>query len=278
MQDPGRGAAAQWVLPKVEAENLYYKTFQSQAAGQNVSYLIYVPAGYDQAQDKRFPVVYWLHGIGGNQSGVPHFVERLDAAVVAGKCPPMLVVFVNGMKDSFYCDAVDGKTPVESVIVKDLIPYIDRTYRTVSHREGRIIEGFSMGGFGAAHLGFKYPELFGAVSIIDGALLELSTMQGRHAAQYEKFFGSSAEKFAAENPRSLIPKNAVAVRGKTVVRQAVGQLAEYNRSFHEQMTGLKIAHDYDAFEGVGHNQALIYDRLGDKNWEWYRKALASVLN
>src|SRR4029453_14108563 len=125
----------------------------------------------------------------------------------AGKTPPMLVVFVNGVRNSFYCDSADGKVPVETVIVKDLIPHIDSTYRTVAKREGRIIEGFSMGGFGAAHLGLKYPKLFGTVSIIDGALVDLATMQNRHSDLYERIFGGKEERFLAENPRTLARKN-----------------------------------------------------------------------
>ena len=89
----------------------------------------------------------------------------------AGKIPEMIVVLVNGMKDSFYNDSPDGKWPIESVIIKELIPHIDKTYRTLAHRETRAIEGYSMGSYGAAHLGFKYPELFGIVGVNAGALI-----------------------------------------------------------------------------------------------------------
>jgi endo-1,4-beta-xylanase len=177
------------------------------------------------------------------------------------------------LRSSFYCDSLDGKSPVETVIIKDLIPHIDGAYRTIARREGRMIEGFSMGGFGAAHLGFKHPELFGAVSIIDGALLDLATMQRRHADLYQRIFGGKEENFQAEEPRTLVAKNADAIRGKMAVRLAVGAIVPANRSFHEQLTGLGIAHDYDTFE-VGHNHRAIYERLGDKNWRFYRDALA----
>jgi endo-1,4-beta-xylanase len=264
-------APPEWVRERIEAKNGHYQTFRSKTIGQDVSYFIYLPAAYEQSQDARFPVMYWLHGIGGAQTGVPLMIQRFDAAMEAGKTPPMLIVFVNGVRNSFYCDSADGKVPVETVIVKDLIPHIDSTYRTIATREGRIIEGFSMGGFGAAHLGFKYPEMFGAVSIIDGALVDLGTMQTRHAELYQRIFGGSPDRFAADNPRELIQKNQDAVRGKTKIRFAVGALVPGNRSFHEQLTNLKIDHDYDVFE-VGHNHAAIYESLGDKNWSFYRHA------
>ncbi len=50
------------------------------------------------------------------------------------------------------------------MVIKDLIPHIDATYRTIPRREARVLEGLSMGGYGAFHLGFKYPEMFGMIS------------------------------------------------------------------------------------------------------------------
>jgi len=267
-------APPQWVRERIEAKNGHYKTFKSNTINQDVSYFIYIPSAYDQAKETRFPVMYWLHGIGGAQTGVPPFIQRFDAAIEAGKSPPTLIVFVNGVRNSFYCDSADGKVLVETVIVKDLIPHIDATYRTIETRDGRTIEGFSMGGFGAAHLGFKYPELFCAVSIIDGALVDLNIMQTRHAELYQRIFGGSPERFTADNPRELIQRNQEAVRGKTKIRLAVGALVPGNRSFHEQLTSLKIDHDYDVFD-VGHNHAAIYESLGDKNWNFYRRSLSN---
>lgn len=267
-------APPEWVRERIEAKNGYYRTFPSKTIGQEVSYFIYVPAAYEQSKDMRLPVTYWLHGIGGAQTGIPMLIQRFDAAIEAGKTPPMLIVFVNGVRNSFYCDSADGKAPVETVIINDLIPHIDSTYRTVARRDGRIIEGFSMGGFGAAHLGFKYPQLFGAVSIIDGALVDLSTMRTRHSDLYQRIFGGMEERFAAENPRTLVEKNQGALRGKTAIRLAVGALVAGNRSFHDQLTELKIDHDFDVFD-VGHNHAAIYESLGDKNWRFYKTALSA---
>jgi dipeptidyl aminopeptidase/acylaminoacyl peptidase len=268
-------APPQWVREKVEARNTRHETFKSATIGQDVSYLIYLPREYTRESSKRYPVLYWLHGIGGAQTGIPRLVERFDGAIEAGKTPPMLVVFVNGVRDSFYCDSVDGKALVESVFIKDLIPHIDAAYRTVVRREGRIIEGFSMGGFGAAHLGFKYPELFGTVSMIDAALVTLDTMRDRHTALFQRIFGGKAENFEAEDPRVLVARNAAAIRGRTRVRLAVGALVAGNRSFRDQLTALEFAHDYDEVD-AGHIHGAIYDGLGEKNWEFYRRCLADA--
>ncbi len=121
----------EWVRDRIEATNGHCKTFKSKAIGQEVSYFIYLPAAYEQSKDARFPVLYWLHGMGGGQGGIPVLTGRFHTAIEAGKMPSMLIVFVNGMRNSFYCDSADGKTPVESVVIKDLIPHIDTTYRTI---------------------------------------------------------------------------------------------------------------------------------------------------
>lgn len=265
---------ASWVLPEVSAPNLRYRVFDSASAGEKVSYLVYLPPGYDKTGDKtRYPVVYWLHGLGGSQQGVPAFCERVTAAIDAGKAPPMIFVFANGMVDAFYCDAATIKRPVESVIVKDLVPHIDATFRTIATREGRAVEGFSMGGFGAAHLGFKYPELFGAVSMIDAALVDLRTMQNRHADIFARVFAGDDARYLAEHPVTLAEKNAARLKsGRTVIRQMVGPLLSSNVALHEKLTKLGVAHDYRVFEGVPHSHQVIYDRLGDANWDFYRAA------
>lgn len=270
-----RDTEPSWRMPPVEGANLHYKTFDSKAAGQQVSYLLYLPPGYEQAKEKRFPVVYWLHGIGGSQQGVPGITARITAAIEAGACPPMLMVFANGMIRSWYVDAPKG-FQVESMIVRDLIPHIDATYRTIPEREGRMIEGFSMGGFGAAHLGFKYPNLFGSVSIIDGALLDLGTMKTRHAELFATVFGGSEIFFTAEHPHTLLERNASQIKNM-VIRQTVGAIAGPNVAMHALLSKRGIAHDYDLFD-VGHQVGALYEHLGAKNGDFYRRAFAQVAN
>jgi enterochelin esterase-like enzyme len=251
--------APEWVRERIEATNGHFKTFTSKTVGQEVSYILYTPKVYERKKTDRLPVLYWLQGLNKGQAGIPALVKRFDAAIESGKAPPMLIVFPNSVKDSFYCDSADGKTPVESVIVKDLIPHIDATYRTIARREGRIIEGFSMGGYGAAHLGFKYPQVFGAVSIIDGSLVDAEAMERGQQALYKRIF-SSKERFAAEDPRTLLQKNKEMIRGKTKIRLAAGKLLPANSSFREQLTLLNIDHTY-AETGADHNPLAIYESL-----------------
>lgn len=265
-----------WLMPKVEGQNLHYQTFDSKTAREKVSYLIYLPPGYEQAT-QRYPVVYWLHGIGGSQQGVPQMAERLTKAIEEKKTPPMIVVYVNGMIRSGYVDSADGKYPVETVTIKELIPHIDATYRTIATREGRIIEGFSMGGGGAAKWGFKYPELFGTVSILAGALFNREQM-AQKADSLKDTYGSP-ERYEQSNPWTLVEKNADKIRGRTVVRIAVGGkdgLVGANTRYHELLEKLGIAHDFDIVTDAPHSPNPVYEGLGEKNWTFWRKALARV--
>src|SRR5579859_4383958 len=263
---------ANWLDPdKSEPAGTHYRTFQSKLAGGEVSYLVYLPSNYESQPAQRYASVYWLHGLNGDQRSGATFVEQLAAATRAGKAPAMIVVLVNGMRDSFYCDSKDGKWPIESVIVKELIPHIDKTYRTIARRELRAVEGYSMGGYGAAHLGFKYPEVFGVVGVMAGALITPSDrIQPR---VFAKMYGSDPAYVQANNPFELARQNADAIRGRTTVRIAVGDrdgLQVRDKAFHELLGELKIDHEYELVPGVAHNGALFYRTLGAGAFAYYQ--------
>jgi enterochelin esterase-like enzyme len=274
-----------WLDPdRNEPAGTHYRTFKSELVAGEVSYLVYLPPDYDKNSTQRYPVVYWLHGYGGSMRAGVSFVKPLDAAIRAGKAPTMIVVLVNGTAASFYCDSADGKRPVDSLLVKELVPHVDQAYRTIARREARAVEGFSMGGYGAAHLGFKHPEAFGLVSIMAGALTDsvewgpLKPPQGGRRANMLELAKSNPSYFAANDLATLIRHNAEAIRGKVKVRMVVGTddtLLPNNQTLHEFLTQLKIEHSYEEVLGVGHDTRRVYEKLGDRLFEWYRKAWSS---
>lgn len=270
---------AEWLEPDQTAPNgTQYKTFTSKVLGRDVSYLVWLPPGYAQ-ETKRYPVIYWLHGSSGHQrGGATLFLPQAEAAIKEGKLPPCIVVSVNGMMHSFYCDSSDGKIPMESVIIKDLIPHVDATYRTLAQREGRVIEGFSMGGCGAAHLGFKYPELFGTVVINAGAMIDPSPTHPLNLKNGPMFvvFGEDHERRAAEHPLTLAKKNADKLRA-THIRIGCGSvdgLLARNKELHELLTQLGIEHEFEIVPGVAHDSSVYYPKLGTKVFEFHAKSLA----
>ena len=270
---------ASWLDPdRSEPAGTRYRTFTSRLAGGEVSYLVYLPPDYQTAATRRYPVVYWLHGLGGSQRTGARFVTQLDGAIRNLRAPAAIAVLVNGLRDSFYCDSRDGKWPVESVIVKELVPHIDQTFRTIPRREARAVEGYSMGGYGAAHLAFKYPELFGMAGVMAGALLDADTMRSRHAELFGKVYGADKAYFQANHPYTQAEKNVEAIRGKTVVRIAVGdqdRLQTRSQELHDLLDRLQIAHEYEVVPGVAHNGSLFYETLGDRAFAFYQRTLGT---
>ena len=276
--------AALWVTPAVRANRVERRTFESAAAKTKVSYHIYTPEVYDQEKDSRFPVLYWLHGSSGGLPGIKPLSEFFDDAIRKKKIPPMLVVFPNGLELSMWCDSKDGRVPMETVVVKELVPLIDRSYRTLANRTRRILEGFSMGGYGAARLGFLYPETFGTVSVLAGGPLDLE-LQGprakRNAALRERVlkdtFGGDLADFKAKSPLTVVAQAAGSDAVRPRVRVAVGSrdfTADLNRAFSDHLKKHMIDHDFKLLPDIGHDTMALLKGLGDENWEFYRKAFA----
>lgn len=161
-----------WVneFPASRFPLLKHGTFHSQTNDCEVGYYIYLPPGYDQPGNarKHYPVVYYLHGgRPGGEYKSAKMADFYDAAMRAGRVPPMIYVFVNGGKVSHY-DYPQYKSYGETAFVKELIPHIDAAYRTIARREGRGLEGFSQGGRGTARIMFKFPELFCSAAPMGG--------------------------------------------------------------------------------------------------------------
>jgi enterochelin esterase-like enzyme len=128
---------------------------------------VYVPPGYDTNRDRRYPVVYNLHGYTStarenvNYLGLP---DSADRAIAAGAAE-MILVFPDAMTvhgGSMYSSSVTVGD-WEAFIAEDLTKYIDSNFRTLAKRESRGLSGHSMGGYGTLRIGMKYPDVYGAL-------------------------------------------------------------------------------------------------------------------
>lgn len=137
---------------------------------------IYLPPGYDDASDRRYPCIYVLSGfLGRGQSLLnaqpfePNLAERMDSLIAAG-APPVILV----MPDCF--TALGGSQYVnssatgryEDYVVQEIIAAVDERYRTVASPSGRGVMGKSSGGYGALILAMRHPEVFSAVACHSG--------------------------------------------------------------------------------------------------------------
>jgi S-formylglutathione hydrolase FrmB len=283
VEPPSVRADLPWVTQRVQAPRVSFHTFKSAAAETEVSYHLFTPAAYEREPDRRFPVVYWLHGSRGGLPGIPQVAARFAAAIDAGTTPPCLVVFVNGLPEGMYVDWKDGSAPMETMIVKELVPHVDASYRTIATREGRALDGYSMGGYGAARLGFKYPELFQAVSIMGGGPLQEDLFAGPRAGRrraeevMQRVYGGDPAYFRSVSPRVLAEQHAEALAQGSLVRVVCGDRDETfanNRDFHEHLERLGIPHAWTVLPGVGHDPLQTLESLGDSNWDFYQAAFA----
>jgi enterochelin esterase-like enzyme len=283
---PTRDAASKsdqlpWVTQQVEAPRVSFHTFRSRAAKSEVSYHVYKPAAYEGPGVGQFPVLYWLHGTEGGVNHIRPVSQMFDLAIRDKGVPPMLVVFVNGLSKRLWTNSKDGRAPIETVFIEELIPNVDTTMRTIPRREGRVLEGFSMGGYGAARIGFRHPEMFCGISILAAGPLD-PEFEGPRATGnplrdqiLEDVCEGDMDYFKATHPWTLAESGAEFLRKPgTIIRQAVGSkdFSFYlSRRFHEHLDALKIPHEFHVVEDVGHQTPALMAGLA--NGEFYRKAL-----
>jgi enterochelin esterase-like enzyme len=281
-------APAQWTTPPVSAPGVQYRTFWSPAANATVSFHVYLPPEYATDTTARFPVLYWLHGSGSPTSGIAWLSSWYGNAMTQGKIPPMIVVFPNGMGSSMWCDSKDGTVPMETVVTENLVPHVDATFRTIAARNGRIVEGFSMGGAGSGRLGLRHTDLFAGMSLLGAGPMQLDFMQApqgtdvpqeTRAQLYEKVWSSDPAYYLQELPWTVAEQRADAhVRLGSVIRIGVGSLDAMltpNQDFHQHLISLGVPHQFVVVPGVGHDPPLTLQGLGEEGWAFYRAALAS---
>ncbi len=151
--------------------------FHSEAMQRTVGYTVYLPPSYATDTTRRFPVLYFLHGAGGNENADgPGFASIIDRLIRAGRIPPTVCVFPNGGM-SGYRDNPETGINVETMITQELVSLIDKTYRTLPRRESRVIGGFSMGGGGSLRLALTHPDLFSAAASWAGSVANRRTRE-----------------------------------------------------------------------------------------------------
>jgi S-formylglutathione hydrolase FrmB len=140
---------------------------------RSVGYCAILPPGYAADKTQSYPVLYLLHGLGENrqmliQSGGLNLVEDLWDKGRMGR----FLIVTPSAGSSFYINSRNGRERYEDFFIHEFLPFISRRYRVRAGRRNLGIAGISMGGYGALHLAFRYPRLFGSVSAESAALIE----------------------------------------------------------------------------------------------------------
>lgn len=237
----------------------------SPALGRGIPYSLYLPDGYEDGA-RRYPVLFLLHGLGGNERDWlegGRIGATLDRLIGAGAVPAMIVV-MPGMGDGWYVDNPDpgGLGRVQTAFLEDLVPYVDRAWRTLGRREGRAVAGLSMGGWGAMRFAMLRPELFVAAAGLSAAVI---TEDWAATPAWEGYFTGAfgrpvdLDRFRAASPFTLIPAFA-----REPVRPALFltcgdddelDLEEGNLLFHLALKRAGIASELRMVDG-GHDWTL----------------------
>jgi S-formylglutathione hydrolase FrmB len=176
------------------ASRVAHEHFHSAALGVDKQVVVYLPRGYDGQPGRHWPVFYYLHGLGGDET---NWVDDGKLDTTADQLGLEAIVVMPDGDDGFYVDSsskidydkcmadgtglfVPAREPknttcvrarnYETYIAKDLVGWVDATYHTIPKREARAIAGLSMGGFGAMELAMRHPDEFSAAASHSGAI------------------------------------------------------------------------------------------------------------
>ena len=260
-----------WVNPlKNPIAGVESRTFNSASMKREVGYTIYLPPGY-KTGEQRYPVVYYLHGMTDCESTHPQLFGILDRAIAAGEVKPMILIYTMCGRTSWYADAPDGSVMGETVFLKELIPHVDATFRTVTLAGGRALIGWSMGGHGALKFGLARPDLFCSVVSFGGGFLKGESLAKRNGDLVKTMFGDVV-KFDEQSPWTLAKKGDVKVALGLVVGSKDG-LLEPNRKMKALLEELKIPLEYEEIEGVGHEPPKVFAAQGLKAFQFHNGRL-----
>ncbi|HET6949827.1 MAG TPA: alpha/beta hydrolase-fold protein [Acidimicrobiales bacterium] len=169
---------------------------------------VYVPPGYDDEPDRRYPSVYVLQGYTGHvamwrnrQPFRQPFVETADAAIASGACPPLVVVYVDAWTALGGSQFVDspGTGRYHTYLCDEIVPWVDARYRTLARPDHRAVSGKSSGGYGAMVNALWRPDVFGSLAThagdalfeacqIDSFLKVVRALRDEYHGSYDRFW------------------------------------------------------------------------------------------
>jgi enterochelin esterase-like enzyme len=225
--------------------------------GRRQEVLVYLPPQYALQPNRRFPVLYLLHGFPGTPSAFVHEMRMgvLDDTFAArGRAQPLILVMPYGstgiFTDKEWANGYSKNQGWETFLARDVVRAIDTRYRTIPRGSARAIAGLSEGGYGAINISFHHPGEFVVVESWSGY---------ERADPLRSIFGTSRARLDWNSPAYLLPHVAPALRRhRTFLWLYSGssdRLRVQNKSFAEALARLHISHHYFVVPG-GHDWAV----------------------
>lgn len=245
----------------------------SSLLGRSIDYRILYPVQYQypDKREKRFPVLYLLHGVTGHSSD---WIERTRVALYATHYDLFIVMIEGG--NGWYTDSANiPADKYESYILQELIPEVEKRFRVSQERDGRAIAGLSMGGYGAVKFGLKRPEMFAVAASMSGAFGAASWTQ-KDVPNSGPILDSILKTFGPVNS-STRAANDVFKLVRSVPTERISSLPffyldcgteDFLFPFSRELAGLfverKIPHEYRQLPG-------------DHNWKYWDRQIQEIL-
>jgi len=247
---------------------------QSKVLRRSVRYCALLPSSYDIDKARRYPVLYYLHGLGDNEQsllnlGGWNLVENLREKNTIGE---FLILAPEGGR-SFFINSRDARLRYEDFFIREFVPAMEAKFRARAGRASRAITGVSMGGYGALHMAMKYPQMFVAVSSHMGALIKQIPAALTDARDLGRGLNFLSEVFGQPFDRAFWDRNSPF----TLARQARGlsRLKIYfdcgdedgfgfdagTVAFHELLKSRGVAHEFHIYPG-GHDWDFVSKHMG----------------
>src|SRR6266404_7474202 len=262
-------------------------TFNSEILHRAVHYCVMLPPGHETDKAKKYPVLYFLHGLGQNEqtllrSGGWGLIEDLRQQHKIGD---FLMVAPEG-SGSFVINSADGRDRYSDFFLTEFLPYVESRYRVIRERNSRGITGLSMGGYGALRFAFAHPEMFGSVSAQSPALITESPAEinadlrngGPMANLLGGVFGDpvNVAHWRQNSPFDLARKNQIQITHQAIYINC-GQQDEYGfaagaTKMHQQLSAEGIQHEFHLYPG-GHSGNYFLLHLGE-TFEFHWRAFA----
>ncbi len=267
-------------------------SLQSRMLHRAVRYCILLPPSYYAVKTRRYPILYFLHGLGENEeslvnSGAWNIAEHLRETGAIGE---MLIVTPDGDR-SFYINSRDGSMRYEDFFMREFLPQIERQYRVTRAASGRGLGGVSMGGYGALRFAFKYPQEFSAVAVHMAAIydrlppaLTAATTIGPRGGRLDagSVFGSPPDEafWERNSPLTLARHNARLKRLR--IYFDCGDQDDYGfdqgaRALDRLLSSEQVPHEFHLYPGR-HDWAYVAAHFGEGlrfDWQALGKAAAA---
>ncbi|MDP7050366.1 MAG: alpha/beta hydrolase-fold protein [Verrucomicrobiota bacterium] len=264
-------------VQRVQAE-LKTEIITGRISGEKITFDIYLPESYSN-KGTGYPVIYNLHGRGGSYKSGMAFRVAIKKAIANDILPPVIAVYPDGTKNGWYADSKDRSILIETHIIREIIPWVDANYNTKASRGFRMIQGFSMGGYGASLFAVKFPDLFSVCINYDGAMWNWNNMI-RKSKRWQPvapvMFGNDKTYYDSNSsPWAFATLNQDKIKGRLQFRTLVGSLGSGLQKWRDHLNSLGIEMDYVEAK-CRHNLQCLHEEAGDESFRLMTKQFAKA--